>query len=67
MWALVIALPASYVASNIYLGFFADRLDLTEVIVLSSGALAIFLSWAIVASHAVKIARSNPIHALRYE
>jgi putative ABC transport system permease protein len=67
MWALVVALPASYVASNIYLGFFADRLDLTEVIVLSSGALAIFLSWAIVAIHAVKIARSNPIHALRYE
>jgi putative ABC transport system permease protein len=67
MWALVVALPVSYFASNIYLDFFADRLNLTEVIVLGAGILAVAFSWAIVAVHALKIARSNPINALRYE
>jgi putative ABC transport system permease protein len=67
MWALLVALPISYFASNIYLDFFADRLQLTEAIVLGSGIIAVTFSWAIVAIHAIKIARSNPINALRYE
>ena len=67
MWALLVALPVSYFASNIYLNFFADRLDQIEGIVLGAGILAVGFSWATVAVHAVKIARSSPIHALRYE
>ena len=67
MWALLVALPVSYFASNIYLNFFADRLDKIEGIVLGAGILAVGFSWATVAVHAVKIARSSPIHALRYE
>lgn len=67
MWALLVALPVAYFASNIYLDFFADRLELTEGIVLGSGIIAVAFSWAIVAIHAVKIARSSPINALRHE
>jgi putative ABC transport system permease protein len=67
MWALLVALPVSYFASNIYLNFFADRLEQTESIVLGAGILAVGFSWATVAVHAVKIARSSPIHALRHE
>jgi putative ABC transport system permease protein len=67
MWALLVALPVSYFASNTYLDFFADRLQLTEGIVLGSGIIAVAFAWAIVAIHAVRIARSSPITALRYE
>jgi len=67
MWALLVALPISYFASNIYLDFFADRLELTEIIVFGSGLMAVAFSWAIVAIHAVSVARSSPIKALRYE
>jgi putative ABC transport system permease protein len=67
MWAMVVALPAAYFGSNIYLNFFADRLNLIEGIILAAGLVAVVFSWAIVALHAVKVARSNPIIALRYE
>lgn len=67
MWALVIALPLSYFASSTYLNFFADRLTMPAGIVAIAGLLAVVFSWAIVAIHATKIARANPIKALRYE
>jgi putative ABC transport system permease protein len=35
--------------------------------VIGAGLLAVVFAWAIVALHAVKIARANPIKALRYE
>jgi putative ABC transport system permease protein len=66
-WALVIALPLAYLASNAYLDFFADRMDLSAAVVVFAGLLAVVISWAIVAIHAVRIAQANPIHALRYE
>jgi putative ABC transport system permease protein len=67
LWALVIALPAAFVASNTYLDFFADRIDTPIVILLVSGLVAVMLAWGTVAGHAFKISRSNPILALRYE
>ena len=67
MWALLVALPLSYLASSKYLDFFADRLTLPGGVVMASGLFAVVFAWAVVAIHAVKIARANPIHALRYE
>ena len=67
LWALLIALPLSYFASSTYLNFFADRLTMPAGIVAIAGVLAVVFSWAIVAIHATKIARANPIKALRYE
>jgi len=67
LWALFIALPASYIAAEAYLGFFPDRIDSAVGIVLGAGIAGIGFSWAVVAAHAVKIARANPIIALRYE
>jgi putative ABC transport system permease protein len=66
-WALAIALPAAFVASRIYLDFFADRISSAIPILLVSGAVAVLLAWTTVAGHAIKIARSNPVLALRYE
>ena len=67
LWALLVALPLSYFASSTYLNFFADRLTMPAGIVVIAGVLAVVFSWAIVAIHAAKIARANPIKALRYE
>ena len=67
MWGLVIALPAAYFASATYLNFFADRIGMTIPILLIAGLVAVILAWGTVAGHAVRIARANPVHALRYE
>jgi len=67
MWALAVALPAAYFASNQYLNFFADRIEAQIPILLIAGAIAVMLAWGTVAAHAIRIARSNPIMALRYE
>jgi len=67
LWALLVALPLAYFASNTYLTFFADRITLTAPIVGVAGAISVLVAWGIVAIHAVRVARANPIHALRYE
>lgn len=67
MWSLLVALPLAYFASNTYLSFFADRIAAPAAIVAGAGVLAIAFAWAIVAVHAFRVARANPIHALRYE
>ena len=67
LWALAVALPAAYFASKQYLNFFADRIEAPIPILLIAGATAVILAWGTVAAHAIRIARSNPVMALRYE
>jgi putative ABC transport system permease protein len=67
LWALAIALPAAYFASTQYLNFFAERIESPVLVLIVAGALAVTLAWSTVAGHAIRIARSNPIMALRYE
>ena len=67
LWALVVALPAAFFASNIYLDFFADRVESPLLILAVAGAIAVMLAWGTVAGHAFRIARANPVLALRYE
>jgi len=67
LWALAISLPLAYLASSTYLNFFADRIDTTIPVLLTAGAIAVVLAWGTVAGHAIRIARANPIYALRYE
>ena len=67
LWALAIALPAAYFASTQYLNFFAERIESPVLVLIVAGALAVTLAWTTVAGHAIRIARSNPIMALRYE
>ncbi len=67
LWGLAVALPGAYFASSGYLNFFADRIDSPILILAVAGAIAVMLAWATVAGHAIRIARANPIHALRYE
>ncbi|MEJ2273562.1 MAG: FtsX-like permease family protein, partial [Woeseiaceae bacterium] len=67
LWALAVALPAAYFAANLYLNFFAERIGSPVLILVVAGALAVMLAWATVAGHAIRIARANPVIALRYE
>lgn len=67
MWALAVALPLAYFASNLYLNFFAGRIDTAIPILIVAGAIAVMMAWGTVAGHAIRIARANPILALRYE
>jgi len=67
IWALVVALPAAYLASSTYLEFFSDRIEAPVPILLVAGIIAVLLAWGTVAGHAIRIANSNPVLALRYE
>ena len=67
MYALVVALPLAYLASQQYLNFFAERIQSQLPIMLVAGVVAVILAWGTVASHAMRIARANPVLALRYE
>jgi putative ABC transport system permease protein len=49
------------------LNFFADRISSPILILIVSGLIAVLLAWGTIAGHAIRIARSNPILALRYE
>jgi ABC-type antimicrobial peptide transport system permease subunit len=53
--------------SGLYLDSFADRLAYRELLILIAGGLSVIFALAIVAVHAIRIARLSPIHALRYE
>ena len=66
-FALAIALPAAFFASNIYLNFFAERIESPILVLVVAGAVAVMLAWGTVAGPAVRIARANPVLALRYE
>ncbi len=67
VWGLAIALPGAYFAANVYLNFFADRIQTMIPILLAAGLVATLLAWGTVAGHAIRIARANPVLALRYE
>ncbi|MBL4681739.1 MAG: ABC transporter permease [Pseudomonadales bacterium] len=67
MWALLIALPLAYFASEQYLNFFSDRITMQAVIIAMAGLISILFAWLIVGIHAIRIATANPIKALRYE
>ncbi len=67
IWAIIVAMPLAYFASDLYLQFFADRIDIQVPLILTAGIVAVGLAWGVIALHAIKVARSNPILALRYE
>jgi putative ABC transport system permease protein len=67
MWALLVALPLAYFAADAYLSFFSNRIESIIFILLAAGVLGVTFAWATIAGHAIRIARANPIQALRYE
>ena len=65
--ANVIAWPIAWWMMRDWLNGFDERIPLTPVPFLIAAAIALGIAIATVVGHAVKVARANPIHALRYE
>jgi putative ABC transport system permease protein len=65
--ANVIAWPVAWWMMRDWLNGFDQRIPLTPVPFVIAAAIALGIAIATVVGHAVKVARANPIHALRYE
>jgi putative ABC transport system permease protein len=65
--ANLIAWPAAWWVMRDWLNSFDARIDLGPGPFLLAGILALVIALGTIAGHAMKIARLNPIHALRYE
>jgi putative ABC transport system permease protein len=65
--ANIIAWPVAWWVMRDWLNGFDARISLTPVPFLIAGLLALVIAIVTVGGHAVRIARSSPIHALRYE
>jgi putative ABC transport system permease protein len=65
--ANLVAWPIAWWAMRDWLNSFDVRIDLTPGPFLLAGLLALAIAFGTVAGHAFRVARLNPIHALRYE
>jgi putative ABC transport system permease protein len=65
--ANVIAWPIAWWLMRDWLNKFDDRITLGPAPFLVAAAIALGIAVATVVGHAVRVARANPIHALRYE
>ena len=65
--ANLIAWPVAYYYLHNWLENYAYRVSLNPLYFLGAGVVALVIAWITVFAHAQRVARANPIHALRYE
>jgi putative ABC transport system permease protein len=65
--ANLIAWPLAWYWLHDWLQGFAYRIPLSPLYFLGAGLAALLIAWATIFAHALRVARANPIHALRYE
>jgi putative ABC transport system permease protein len=65
--ANLIAWPVAYYYLHHWLESYAFRIVLSPVYFVLASATALVIAWITVIAHALRVARANPIHALRYE
>lgn len=65
--ANIIAWPVAWYIMQDWLSGFAYRIDMTIIPFLSSGLIALIIAWTTIILHSWRVARMNPIHALRHE
>ncbi|MCC3861281.1 ABC transporter permease [Pseudemcibacter aquimaris] len=67
--ANLIAWPLSFYMMTRWLEGFSYRIDATYIIGFSivAGLIALMIAWGTVAGNSIRVAKSNPINALRYE
>jgi len=65
--ANLIAWPAAWYYLHDWLQGFVYRVPLSPFYFFVAGVGALMIAWATIFSHALRVARANPIHALRYE
>ena len=65
--ANLIAWPVAWYYLHDWLNGFAYRITLNPLYFIGVGVIALVIAWLTILGHALRVARSNPIHALRYE
>lgn len=65
--ANAIAWPVAWYISREWLADFRDRIDLSVIYFLAASTAVMAIAWLTVTGHAVRVARANPVRALRYE
>jgi len=65
--ANLIAWPVAWWVMRDWLNGFTARIDLNPAWFLAAGLAALAIATGTIIGHAVRVARANPIHALRYE
>lgn len=64
---LLLAWPIAYWCMHRWLEGYTDRITLGPLYFLAAGAAALVIAWATVYANTLRVARANPVHALRYE
>ncbi|MCW9015434.1 MAG: hypothetical protein OQJ89_00575, partial [Kangiellaceae bacterium] len=67
VWSLIIALPAAYWVSSIYLAFFPQKFEGAIWALGLASLIGIALSWGVVSVYAYFISSRRPVESLRYE
>ena len=67
LFAMPVAWLAAWYAMKKWLETFDTRIDMSVLLFLGAGLLALVIAIGTIATHAIKVARANPILALRYE
>jgi len=67
LFSNLIAWPVAWLAMERWLENFAYRIDLTPLVFIGSGAIALCIAWVTVGGTAAKAASAKPVLALRYE
>ncbi len=65
--ANAIAWPVAWYYLHGWLQGFAYHITLSPVYFAAAGLAALVIAWLTILGHALRVARANPIHALRYE
>src|SRR5207253_274387 len=65
--ANAVAWPVAWYWLHDWLQGFAYRIPLSPLYFAAAGFAALLIAWATIFAHALRVARANPVHALRYE
>lgn len=65
--ANLIACPIAYLYLRHWLDGYADRIVLSPLYFFAAGAVALLIAWATVYGNTLRLARTSPVHSLRYE
>jgi putative ABC transport system permease protein len=65
--ANLIAWPIAWYYLHHWLQGFAYRIDMSPLYFVGVGLAALAIAWATILGHALRVARANPVKALRYE
>jgi putative ABC transport system permease protein len=67
LWANLVAWPLAYLGMHRWLDGFAYHVDLNPLAFVGASVLALVIALATVSGHALTVARTRPVEALRYE